>query len=371
MSEFEDLTGKRYQRLVVMNAGERSKWRERQWMCRCDCGNDTLVRDSLLRNGKTGSCGCIRRENNSKMFDHVKKSGAIGGRELKMTKEILTDMKSIRNANSTIQQKDLVKIIHKKYPQFAEKSIPGYICGCYTSERVFQMYLDDKLSFGVLRVLGGCDPQSLGDFLADEFIDRKMSIGELEEARSLMRKKEVKSWDEAIKVAMGKIVTEIKPPSDKRTRNQIGVVGSVTTEAPRSFEDLLNEVVVMGTNWRLKVQMAIDMAPFVADRGQHNFTVFNKIYMLRHTLKENFEFVDKKVKEYLDAMLSKGNVAPVNGSDADITAMESFDETADGSGSERGGREDGRGAVETVAEGNGQVVPPADARVIQGEGRVR
>ena len=33
----------------------------RMFLCRCDCGNDTVVSLSKLRNGNTRGCGCLRR----------------------------------------------------------------------------------------------------------------------------------------------------------------------------------------------------------------------------------------------------------------------------------------------------------------------
>ena len=33
-----------------------------RWKCVCDCGNETIVGQTLLQNGKTKSCGCIQRD---------------------------------------------------------------------------------------------------------------------------------------------------------------------------------------------------------------------------------------------------------------------------------------------------------------------
>jgi len=37
--------------------------REWVWLCKCDCGNDTNVRISKLKNGSTKSCGCFKNKN--------------------------------------------------------------------------------------------------------------------------------------------------------------------------------------------------------------------------------------------------------------------------------------------------------------------
>lgn len=62
----EDLTGKTFGRLTVLDRAEDyvypSGCKERMWRCKCECGNEVVVRGKRLRNGTTKSCGCIRRE---------------------------------------------------------------------------------------------------------------------------------------------------------------------------------------------------------------------------------------------------------------------------------------------------------------------
>lgn len=67
----DDLTGKRFGKLTVLervddyispNTGKRYV----RWKCRCDCGNETEVFANSLRTGKTASCGCLLRKNNTK-----------------------------------------------------------------------------------------------------------------------------------------------------------------------------------------------------------------------------------------------------------------------------------------------------------------
>lgn len=55
-----DLTGQRYGKLTVLRPAE-SIGTYTFWVCRCDCGQETVVRTSNLRGGRTKSCGCQRR----------------------------------------------------------------------------------------------------------------------------------------------------------------------------------------------------------------------------------------------------------------------------------------------------------------------
>lgn len=61
-SNFKDLTGRRFGRLVVLERAENyvspSGNRSSQWLCQCDCGNTTVVVTSSLTCGITSSCGC-------------------------------------------------------------------------------------------------------------------------------------------------------------------------------------------------------------------------------------------------------------------------------------------------------------------------
>ena len=52
-----DLTGLRYGHLTVLGPAENIGNRT-AWLCRCDCGRDTVVSTRDLRRGRQTSCGC-------------------------------------------------------------------------------------------------------------------------------------------------------------------------------------------------------------------------------------------------------------------------------------------------------------------------
>ena len=57
-----DLTGQRFGLLTVLRKyGHSGKCREVTWLCKCDCGNETVVIGHDLRKGTTQSCGCFRK----------------------------------------------------------------------------------------------------------------------------------------------------------------------------------------------------------------------------------------------------------------------------------------------------------------------
>lgn len=71
------LVGQRFGRLLVIGlAQEAVTTRESAWLCRCDCGGEKVTRTRNLTRGKCASCGCVRRETNTRLFT---KHGATKG----------------------------------------------------------------------------------------------------------------------------------------------------------------------------------------------------------------------------------------------------------------------------------------------------
>lgn len=59
---FQDLTNQRFGKLVVQKRySVNTKSGAPQWICKCDCGQTTIVSGHNLREGKTKSCGCSRK----------------------------------------------------------------------------------------------------------------------------------------------------------------------------------------------------------------------------------------------------------------------------------------------------------------------
>ena len=56
----DDITGTRYGYLTVIRRYGTTDKDKPTWLCKCDCGNETVVRGVCLKNGTTQSCGCKR-----------------------------------------------------------------------------------------------------------------------------------------------------------------------------------------------------------------------------------------------------------------------------------------------------------------------
>lgn len=57
-----DLIGKKYNRLTVIEYIDNTTCKHSRWRCKCDCGNEIIVRGSNLVKNHVGSCGCLRHE---------------------------------------------------------------------------------------------------------------------------------------------------------------------------------------------------------------------------------------------------------------------------------------------------------------------
>lgn len=66
MRKRSDFTGKKFGRLTVLERAEdyvdKRNRKITRWKCLCECGNETIVRQSGLSNGTTTSCGCFHKE---------------------------------------------------------------------------------------------------------------------------------------------------------------------------------------------------------------------------------------------------------------------------------------------------------------------
>lgn len=57
-----DITGKRFGRLVAVEFAGWNKFKNRQWKCICDCGNEHFATAGTLLNGSCNSCGCLKSD---------------------------------------------------------------------------------------------------------------------------------------------------------------------------------------------------------------------------------------------------------------------------------------------------------------------
>jgi len=63
MRKLIDLKGKKFNRLTVIERYHENNIHNKPlWLCKCDCGKETIVNGLSLKNGNTKSCGCYAKE---------------------------------------------------------------------------------------------------------------------------------------------------------------------------------------------------------------------------------------------------------------------------------------------------------------------
>lgn len=70
MAKLKNLTGQRFDRLVVVERAGSDKQRRAMWKCQCDCGEIRVEYSTNLLRGRAKSCGCLRAEKSRKRITH-------------------------------------------------------------------------------------------------------------------------------------------------------------------------------------------------------------------------------------------------------------------------------------------------------------
>lgn len=67
MAKLKNEVGNTYNYWTVIARAENDTQSRAQWLCRCKCGNEGIVKGSSLRNGKSKSCGCYQKQRTSEV----------------------------------------------------------------------------------------------------------------------------------------------------------------------------------------------------------------------------------------------------------------------------------------------------------------
>ena len=109
----EDLTGKRFERLTVIKREENRNGRI-MWLCKCDCGNERVVRGEHLKNGSIKSCGCLQKE--------IARETRKGITVTEETKRKLSEL----HKDKPLSEKHKQKLSKSKYGKYRGKESPNY-----------------------------------------------------------------------------------------------------------------------------------------------------------------------------------------------------------------------------------------------------
>ena len=130
MSKIINEIGNKYGRLTVLKETGRDKYGKALWLCKCDCGNTTIVSGVYLRNDQVKSCGCLRNLNLEKYNNRLPRGEAAFRRLLGSMKENAAR----RNLDWTLTDEEVRELIQK----------PCYYCGALPSDHTQNKRIRDK-----------------------------------------------------------------------------------------------------------------------------------------------------------------------------------------------------------------------------------
>ena len=60
--------GKKFHKLTILESYSKEKYKDRKFLCVCDCGNKKITTIAKLKNGDVKSCGCLKKERMNKIM---------------------------------------------------------------------------------------------------------------------------------------------------------------------------------------------------------------------------------------------------------------------------------------------------------------
>lgn len=107
---YENLKGKRFGKLIVMYPTSMKDGSHMYWVCQCDCGNQTEVASSHLKNGNVQSCGCIKTSIGEMNIKKILEENNIQYQE-QVTFNDLKNIKPLRYDFGIYQNNKLIRLI--------------------------------------------------------------------------------------------------------------------------------------------------------------------------------------------------------------------------------------------------------------------
>lgn len=151
---FIDITGKRYGYLTVIKQVDdvinQNGRHRKMWLCKCDCGNETIVEGRSLKGGNTQSCGCLQKTIASQLGKEslVDLTGMTFGRLSVIGRAESVKKRTMWNCRCLCGREVCVSGGHLKNGHTQS-------CGCYIRELTSELYLNNLVGqkFGELTVI--------------------------------------------------------------------------------------------------------------------------------------------------------------------------------------------------------------------------
>ena len=143
-----EIVGQKYGKLTAIKEIAPDWTKNRVFLCKCDCGNETNIQLTNLKNGRTKSCGCLRQKSkyNLKPGDKfgrltIVKQAPPAGKKGNWYKAwyVTCDCNNYWQAKPTPEDPDGIREC-KKVRQSGLISGDTQSCGCLRDERIAEAY---------------------------------------------------------------------------------------------------------------------------------------------------------------------------------------------------------------------------------------
>jgi hypothetical protein len=232
------------------------------------------------------------------------------GFDKRITPEILREMRNKFLLMSKEMSLDaMARQVAGDYPQFKQRTLEAYASTCrQVCEDVFQLMEQGKISINALLEFACGWDEATQKYVAKEYIDKGLTIGMFRELKRLKREHGTMGYAEAISRVKGEI-----PPEQPRKENK------------RSLDQLLTQLADQGNRWRASVSMALELIrEEEAAMGIHE-AIFQKVYVLRQLVGEQWDFVNSKVNRYIN-LIRKQMKAAAEGAEGKIPEARPLEE---------------------------------------------
>lgn len=197
----------------------------------------------------------------------------------------LANIRVLRKASPPKESRDaFIQRVHAQFPTVTVRAMQDYVSAVQASDYIYGLFTERKINYSVLRSLSAMQTDdATRDFVARAVVERGLSCPQLDKLKRFLRTGKC-----SVAEALGKVCGEIPEHPVKPSERGAN---------PDSIND---EIMKLGTQWRMKVQMAMDLIPATTlEGGTARAVIFKKAYELRHLVREQLAFIDSKVEQFL------------------------------------------------------------------------
>jgi len=213
------------------------------------------------------------------------------GFEKRITIEVLMEMrKRFLELPKDMTHAVRATTLAPEFTQFTPATLEDYSRICtQICQEVFDLVVEGKISITALAEFAGSGwDDKTQKYIAKEFIENGLTVGMLRTIKQLKREHGSMGYAEAISRAKGEI-----PINQPRKENK------------KNLDQVLTQIADQGARWRAMVTMALEMVrDEEAAAGVHE-TIFEKVFILRQLVGEQYDFINSRVQRYMNLIRKK------------------------------------------------------------------